>query len=194
MDEQQVTQPGPAGHAEDWRSVVRTIIGEYLTVERRQTEPAHKAELEEERKRREQLERRVNELVEENKRNRQRAEESERSSQIRAELQRLGVAKVDLAYRIVKDEITRADDGSLVARTSEGERGVREYLSSFVKENPEFLPARMAGGSGASSPPRSGTPGHAAELERIRPGMSPEELQQVREHISQVAAQSLRGE
>ena len=65
----------------------------------------------EERKRREDLEKRVNDLVQENHRSRQIADEAERSSSIRTELQRLGVAKVDLAYRAVKDDIQRrADD------------------------------------------------------------------------------------
>ena len=49
------------------------------------------------------------------------AEEAERSSSIRAELQRLGVAKVDLAYRAVKDDIQRRDDGQLIARSGSGE-------------------------------------------------------------------------
>ncbi len=62
-------------------------------------------------KKREQLERRVNELVAENQRSRKMAEEADRSATIRAELQRLGVAKVDLAFKAVKDEIFRAEDG-----------------------------------------------------------------------------------
>ena len=48
------------------------------------------------------------------------AEEAERSSSIRAELQRLGVAKVDLAYRAVRDEVHRGDDGQLIARDGPG--------------------------------------------------------------------------
>lgn len=196
MEQQgQGQEPGAAtGAPEEWKDVIRTVIDEYVTVERRQTEPAYKAELLEERRRRENLERRVNELVEENKRSRQMAEESDRGAQIKTELQRLGVQKVDLAFRIVKDEIVRGSDGGLVARTADGERGVREYLAAFVQDNPEFLPARIAGGSGASSPPRAGSPGHGVDLDKIRPGMSAEELQRVREHIAQVAMQSLRGE
>jgi hypothetical protein len=185
--------PAPAGGGEDWKNTVRSIIQEYVTVERRQTEPAYKTELVDERRRREQLERRVNELVEENKRSRQMAEETDRGAQIRGELQRLGVAKVDLAFKVVKDEIVRTADGNLVAKTSDGERGLRDYLSSFVQENPEFLPARIAGGSGASSPQRAGAVSHGIELERIRPGMSADDLQRVREQISQVAL-GLRGE
>ena len=196
MDQGQNQEPevsAPAGGGEDWKNAVRSIIQEYVTVERRQTEPAYKTELVDEKRRREQLERRVNELVEENKRSRQMAEESDRGAQIRSELQRLGVAKVDLAFKVVKDEIVRAADGSLVARTGDGDRGMREYLATFVQDNPEFLPARIAGGSGASSPQRAGAVSHGIELERIRPGMSAEELQRVREQISQVAL-GLRGE
>jgi len=196
MEQQsQGQEPGVSkGAPEEWKDVVRTVIDEYVTVERRQTEPAYKTELLEERRRRENLERRVNELVEENKRSRQMAEESDRGAQIKTELQRLGVQKVDLAFRIVKDEIVRTPEGGLVAKTVDGERGVREYLSTFVQENPEFLPARIAGGSGAASPQRSGGASYGVDLDKIKPGMSAEELQRVREHISQVAIQSLRGE
>ena len=82
------------------------------------------------------------------------AEEAERSSSIRAELQRLGVAKVDLAYRAVKDDVQRRDDGQLIARSGEGEVSVRDYLKQFVQENPELLPARITGGSGMGSGPK----------------------------------------
>ena len=113
------------------------------------SEPAYKAELQEERRRREQLERRVNELVEENQRSRQMAEEArDASSAIRSELQRLGVAKVDLAFKAVQDDIVRTEDGRLVARGESGELAVKEYLAAFVSENPEFLPARIPGGTG----------------------------------------------
>jgi hypothetical protein len=179
---------------DDIRGMIRSVIEEYVTTERRQTEPAYKTELLEERRRRESLEKRVNELIEENKKSRQAAEETDRYSQIRAELQRLGVAKIDLAFRIVRDEIQRSEDGSLSARTAEGERPMREHLAAFVEQNPEFLPARISGGSGVSSPQRSGQMQSALELERIKPGMNPEELQRVREQVSQLALQSLRGE
>ena len=87
-------------------------------------EPAYKTELQEERRRREQLEKRVNELVEENKRSRAVADEAQRSTNIRTELQKLGVTKVDLAYKAVQDEIVRTEDGRLVARGENGEQPV----------------------------------------------------------------------
>src|ERR1700736_5906809 len=86
MDEKNVGQP-------ELRSIVRGVIEEFVQAERAKAEPAYKAELMDERKRREDLERRVNELVQENQASRRIAEEAERSSSVRAELQRVGVAK-----------------------------------------------------------------------------------------------------
>jgi len=178
----------------DVQNIVKQAIQEYVTAERNRSAPAHQAELLDERRRREQLERRVNELVEENKRSRQAAAEAERSSAVRSELQRLGVAKVDLAYRAVQDGIVRTEDGRLVARTEAGELPVKEYLSNFVSENPEFLPARIAGGSGTSANAKaSGAGRETIDLDRIRPGMSREEMQRVREEIVRVASQTLKG-
>ena len=79
--------------ASTYKTIVQQAVQEFVSNEQAKSEPAYKAELQEERKRREQLERRLNELVEENKRSREVAEEAERGSAIRAELQRLGVAR-----------------------------------------------------------------------------------------------------
>jgi hypothetical protein len=178
----------------DVQGIVRQAIQEYVAAEQTKSAPAHQAELQEERRRREQLERRVNELVEENKRSRQVAAEAERSSAVRGELQKLGVAKIDLAYKAVQDGIVRTDDGRLVARTDEGDVPAKEYLANFVAENPEFLPARIAGGSGVTGNAKaSGTGRESVDLEKIRPGMSPEEMQRVREEIVRVASQTLKG-
>jgi len=178
----------------DIQAVIRQAIQEFTTNQQAKSEPAYKAELQEERKRREQLERRLNELVEENKRSRKVAEEAERSSAVRAELQRLGVAKIDLAFKAVQDGIVRAEDGRLVARGESGEAPLREYLAAFVAENPEFLPARISGGTGMSGTLKApGTGREAVDLEKIRPGMSADEMQRVREEIVRVASQTLRG-
>jgi hypothetical protein len=126
----------------DVQAIVRQAIDEFTKTEHAKSEPAYKAELHEERRRREQLERRVNELVEENRRSQKVAEEAERGSAVRSELQRLGVSKVDLAFKAVQDEIVRIGDGRFVGRTEAGDVPVREYLATFVNDNPEFLPAR----------------------------------------------------
>ncbi len=130
----------------DIQAIVRQAIQEFTQQQHQRAEPAYKAELVEERKRREQMERRLNELVEENKRSRQVAEEAQRGAAIRSELQRLGVAKIDLAYKAVQDGIFRAEDGRYLARSESGETSMKDYLASFVSENPEFLPARISGG------------------------------------------------
>src|SRR5438445_13164123 len=151
MDDLKKDADTPPSAATDVTSIVRQALEEFSQREQSRNEPAYKAELVEERKRREQLERRLNELVEENKRSQQVAQEAQRSSAVRAELQRLGVAKIDLAFRAVQDDIVRAEDGRLVAKSESGEVPVKEYLTAFVNENPEFLPARIAGGSGMTA-------------------------------------------
>jgi hypothetical protein len=161
---------------DDIREIVEAVVREFMP---------QKDALEEERRRREGLELRVSELIAETEKARVKVEEAERSAAVRAELQRHGVAKLDLAYKAIKDEIQRGEDGRLI--------GMREQVEEFVKENPELLPARVAGGSGAGGGQRS-TPGETrVELEKIRPGMSPEELDRVRQEIARVASLTLRG-
>ncbi len=174
----------------DIQEIVQAVIQEFVKAEQTKAEPAYRVELVEERKRRENLEQRVNELVEENHRARAAAEESERGATIRAELQKLGVAKVDLAYKAVKDEIYRGEDGKL---QTQGGTGIRDYLTQFVGENPELLPARLAGGSGASAGQRNPQGSGGVDLDKIRPGMSAEDKERVRQEIAKVAAQTLRG-
>ena len=178
----------------DVQAIVKQAIHEFLQEQQAKSEPAYKTELVEERKRREQLERRLNEVEEESKRSRQAAEQAERGASIRAELQRLGVAKVDLAYRAVHEGVFRTEDGRLLAHSDEGEVPLKEYLSNFVSENPEFLPARIPGGSGitgAHKAPREST--ESVDIENIRPGMSSEQTEKVRKEILRVASQNLRG-
>ena len=178
----------------DIQNMIRSAIQEYVNLEQAKSEPAYKAELQDERRRREQLERRVNELIEENKRSRKQAVDAERSSAIRSELQRLGVTKLDLAYKAVQDDIHRREDGRLFAQSENGEVPAKEYLSAFVAENPEFLPARIAGGTGMNAAAKSPNSGRTSiDLEKIRPGMDAEDMQRVREEIVRVASQTLRG-
>jgi hypothetical protein len=178
----------------DIQAIVRQAVQEFVTNEHSKNEPAYKTELVEERKRREPMERRLNELVEENKRSRKAAEDAERGSAVRAELQRLGVAKIDLAFKAVQDSIARSEDGRFVARSDNGEVSMKEYLTGFVNENPELLPARIPGGTGMTATLKAPATGNeSVSIERIRPGMSAEEMQRVREEIVRVASQSLKG-
>jgi hypothetical protein len=192
MEEERARADGGEAHGE-LRSVIRSVIDEFMRAEQVKSEPAYQTELIEERRRREQLEQRVNELATENKRNKQLAEEADKQSSVRAELQRLGVAKVDLAFRVVRDDIRRKEDGRLVAKADHGEQPLREYLEQFVNENPELLPARIAGGSGMEPVQRAAQAERAVDLDKIRPGMDREELDRIRKEVSRIATQSLRG-
>ena len=182
------------GASPDIRDIIRQAIQEFVQAEQRKAEPAYKAELQDERKRRESLEGRVNQLVEENRKARAIAEETDRNAQIRTELQRMGIAKIDLAFRAVKDEIVRAEDGRLQAKGADG-KSLQEYLAGFVEENPELLPARIPGGSGAKAPARqAASEGPAGiDIDKIKPGMSKDDLDRVRQEIARLASQALRG-
>jgi hypothetical protein len=192
MEEQKQGTTSDNG-AQDFRSMMRSVIEEFMSGQQAKAEPAYKQELVEERRKREQLERRLNEMAEENRRSRQAAEELERSSSIRNELQRLGVTKVDLAFKAVKDEIVRTDDGRLIARTESGEVSAKEYLGRFLSENPELLPGRIQGGSGAGPGHKPPVTSGGFDLDKIKPGMSAEDLDRVRQEIARIANQTIRG-
>jgi hypothetical protein len=193
-DNSPVEQPTAPADA-DVRSVMRQVIEEFVRTEQQKAEPAYRTELIEERKKREALESRLNQLVDENRRAHAAAEEADRNAQIRAELQKLGVAKVDLAFRAVKDDISRSTDGRLVANDGQEQRPVTEFLKKFVDDNPELLPARMSGGSGAHSTTRNAvSAGNSSiDIDRIKPGMNKEEMDRIRQEIARIASQSLRG-
>jgi hypothetical protein len=176
------------------QTIVEQAIDEYMRKDSARREPAYKAELQEERRRREQLEKRMNELVEENKRSRAVADEAQRNAVIRGELQKLGVVKIDLAFKAVQEGIVRTEDGRLVAKSENGDQPVTEFLAGFVQDNPEFLPARIAGGTGLTGTQKAAPQeGYGAiDLDKISPAMSREELERVRQEILRVAGQSLR--
>ncbi len=150
-------------------------------------EPGLRERLIEERRRRESLERRVQELTDESRRSRQQSEQTDRFSRIQGALQELGVKKVQLAFRLVKDDVFRGEDGELYVDAA-GERiHYRDYLRRFVSENAEFLPPRIAGGSGARDSDHGELAPAGFDLDRIRPGMSKEELAQAWKEVARLA-------
>jgi len=176
----------------DIESVVKRAVQEYMHQDMATTEPAYKTELQEERRRREQLEKRLNEVVAENKRNRLVALEAERSTAIRAELQNFGVAKLDLAFKAVQDGIFRSEDGRLLAKTDAGEIPAKDFLSGFLSDNPEFLPARISGGSGVTNTYKAQPHSETVDIDNINPSMTKAELERVRQEILRVASQTLK--
>lgn len=197
MSIREANTDGKQPAADDLRETIRQVIAEFANQERERLEPAYKAELLDEKKKREQLERRLNEVVEESKKSRALAEEVERFSAIKTELQRHGVLKLDLAFRAIRDDVVRTADGRLVVRNGDGEIGLAEYVGGFVKENPELLPARIAGGSGVTSGVRGGSvplASAALDLDKIRPGMDPADLARIREEVARMAHIALSGQ
>ena len=142
--------------------------------------------------RREQLEKRLNEVVAENKRNRQIARKQSGVLQFAPSCNNLGVAKVDLAYKAVQDGIYRSEDGRLVAKVDGGEVPAKEYLAGFVADNPEFLPARISGGSGMTQQLQGPAIPSAIDIDKIGPSMDKAELERVRQEILRVASQTCK--
>src|SRR4051812_49660158 len=87
----------------DVQAVVKQALQEFVSSEQAKSEPAYQAELLEERKRREPLERRGNELEEENKRSRLAADEGERGSGARAGIEGVGAAESGLGFKAGAD-------------------------------------------------------------------------------------------
>ena len=172
----------------DLEDMVRRAIGEYKRQSAEREEPVLKNKLGEERRRREGLERKLNEAQEENRRASRRSDQVNRHSQIRSVLQELGVRKVDLAFKLVKDDVFRAEDGELYANVEGKQVPYDDYLTSFVSENPEFLPPRIAGGAGAAAGTEDRL-GPGFDLNRIRPGMSREDAAEAWREVARLTGQ-----
>ncbi len=141
-------------------------------------------QLETERKEREKLH---TQLAEKERR----AEEIERYSRIRTLIADAKATKVDVVFKNLKDDIYRGEDGELYAKVKGEDLPASEYVAGFLRENPEFLPPRIAGGSG-SAPNRGASGAREVQLEDIKPGASPEVLEAARKKISELVGATLQ--
>ncbi|MCZ2156377.1 MAG: hypothetical protein LC114_21150 [Bryobacterales bacterium] len=173
------------------RSIVQEAMEEFARRKQEESEPAQKAELLEERRRREQLEAQMKDLLQKARESEQEVARARMTSAVKEELQKLGVTKVDLAFRVMKDDIRQSTEGQFVARSREGEIPLTDFVKRFVDENPEFLPPRIAGGSGTSGGGQEQA-GIRADLDAIRPGMSLEERREIQRAIASVISQTLK--
>lgn len=175
----------------DIRGIVQEAIEEFSRRKREETEPAQKAELMEERRRREQLESQVKDLLQKARESEQEVARTRMTSAVKEELQKLGVTKVDLAFRVMKDEIRQSAEGQYVARGRDGDVPLQDFVKKFVDENPEFLPPRIAGGSGTSGGGHD-VAGTRVDLDAIRPGMSEEERRDIHRAIANLVSQTYK--
>ncbi len=146
--------------------------------------------LDEERRRRSELERQVRELGEESRMLRRQAEESERRALLREGLKERGVRKSQLAMRLIEPDVRRSEDGELFGEWEGSRVPLEEYLNRFVRENPEFLPPRIPGGSGAAGGGGSELTRSGFDLDAIRPGMSSAETRQAWSEIARLVGVS----
>jgi hypothetical protein len=78
-----------------------------------------------------------------------------------------------------------------VGRTAGGEVALAEFLAKFVEANPELLPARRLGGSGSVGGGRV-EEGSGLDVDSIRPGMDPAEMERARREVARVISRSLQ--
>lgn len=173
------------------RDVVQEAIREFLRKKDEESEPAYRAELSEERRRREQLEGQVRDLLSKMRESEQEVARTRMTTAVKEELQRQGVTKVDLAFRVIKEDIRQTEGGGYVAHGRDGDVPLKEFVKRFVDENPEFLPPRIAGGSGSSGGGNE-TAGTRFDLDAIRPGMNEEERRELRKAIADLASQTFK--
>lgn len=133
------------------------------------------------------LEKQVADLKAENDKRAEDLKREKRSSTLTTELGKLGIMpdRLKSAMRAVDPDIKFAEDGSLVG---EDDTPVTEYLATWIKGNDHFLPPRQVGGAGASGGQR-GRGEKPPQLEDIKPGMKPEDMQRVREQIASLLKQ-----
>ncbi|MCU0227253.1 MAG: hypothetical protein MUF01_06400 [Bryobacterales bacterium] len=191
MIEANESESAKAPSGADIRGLVHEAIQEFLRHKQQETEPAHRAELQEEKRRREQLESQVRELLQKTRESEMEVARARMTGAVRDELQKQGVTKVDLAFRVIKDDIRQTDHGDYVVRGRDGDVPLGDYVKKFVDENPEFLPPRIKGGSGSSGL-GSDAAGARFDLDAIRPGMSEEERRQVHAAIANLASQTFK--
>ncbi len=162
----------------------------YATGERGPQDPSREAGVDEalevERRRRLELEKQVKDLSEESRALRRQAEESERRSKLREGLRERGVRKTRLAMRLVEPDVRRDSDGDLVGDWEGSLIPLDEFLNRFVQENPEFLPPRIAGGSGATGGRGSELTRSGFDLDSIRPGMNRDESRQAWSEVARL--------
>lgn len=142
--------------------------------------------LEEERRRRAELELQVKELGEQSRMLRRQAEENERRERLREGLKERGVRKTQLAMRLIEPDVRRSEDGEMYGEWEGSRVPLEEYLNRFVRENPEFLPPRISGGSGATGGGGSELTQSGFDLDAIRPGMSAKDVKQAWREVARL--------
>lgn len=112
------------------------------------------------------------------------------SGTLRAELSKhVAPDRIDAAVRIFSPDVRYGEDGASIIGGSE-ETPLAEFIETAIhKQHDYLLPAKPVQGVGATSGGRRRAP----QLEDIKPGMKPEDLDAVRAAIAEYAGQALKG-
>jgi hypothetical protein len=187
---EELEQPDIAPARLGEEDIRRIIDGTVAALAEKITSAAPVADASEKEEARAALEQQLEELRRSAEEYRTRAEAAEKAATVREELRKRGVTNVELAYRAIREDLTRGESGDIRAKTAGGEVALAEYLGQFLQSNPELMPARRLGGAGSSG----GAEGESAglDMDSIRPGMDPAEMERARREVARVISQSLR--
>lgn len=189
---EELAQPEAAAPRLGEEDIRRIIEGTVAALAEKITPAASAADESAREEARAALERQVEDLRRSAEEYRSRAEAAERAAAVREELRKRGVTNVELAYRAIREDLTRGENGEIRAKTAGGEVALADYLGQFLQSNPELMPARRLGGAGSTG----GAEGERAglDMDSIRPGMDPAEMERARREVARVISQSLRRE
>jgi len=115
-----------------------------------------------------------------------RARTERMNSMLRTELlKHVPADRIDAAMRIFAPDVKYSEDGSIVGGADE--LPLSEFIEAAIQKYDYLLPPKNVGGAGA-------TPGNRRNqqtfnLEDIKPGMKPDEIARIREHIARVMAE-----
>lgn len=97
----------------------------------------------------------------------------------------------DVFRKAISPEITRDEDGNLIAETPNGPLPYQDHIKQQLDLSPEFLAANGGGGAGAQpGTRRTGgfNPADISNLDKMS-SLTPEQQAQVRAHIAKMATQ-----
>lgn len=117
-----------------------------------------------------------------------RAKAERMNSTLRTELlKHVPADRIDAAMRIFGPDVKYGEDGTIVGGSDE--LPLSEFVEAAIQKYEYLLPPKNVGGAGATAGNRRGQ--QAVNLEDIKPGMKPEDIARVREHLARVAAEQM---
>jgi hypothetical protein len=93
--------------------------------------------------------------------------------------------RIDAALRIFSPDVKYSEEGNIVGGSDD--TPLKDFVEATIKQHEYLLPPKAVGGAGATAGGRRAAP---VDLNDIKPGMKPEELERVRGELHRIAQES----